>query len=105
VLAIVEGAGEALLPSVIAARMVMSRGTITEIVDTLERHGLVRRAVEGSDRRMRAVSVTAEGRSRLEAVRPELHRAERRLMQALSPAEQAQMLQFVAAVQAALPQE
>jgi DNA-binding MarR family transcriptional regulator len=86
-------------------RMVMSRGTITEILNTLERRGLVRRSADAADRRMRSVMVTPEGRARLKALRPELHRAEKRLVQALSEAEQQQMLELVAALQAELSQE
>jgi DNA-binding MarR family transcriptional regulator len=103
VLAIVEGAGEPLLPSIIAERMVMSRGTITEILDTLERR-LVRRLPHEGDRRMRPVEVTPEGIARLEAVRPEFHQAEQRLVRTLTKTQQRQMLQLVAALQADLPQ-
>jgi DNA-binding MarR family transcriptional regulator len=104
VLAIVEGAGEPLLPSIIAERMVMSRGTITEILDTLERRRLVRRLPHEEDRRMRLVEVTPEGVARLEAVRPEFHQAEQRLVRTLTKTQQRQMLQLVAALQADLPQ-
>lgn len=102
-LAIIEGAGEPLSPSTIAERMVMSRGTMTEIVDTLERHGLVRRLAQTGDRRRRLVEATSEGSERLAALRPALHQAERRLVRALSEEEQRQMLRFVAALQSDLP--
>ena len=41
VLAIVEGAGEPLPPRVIAARLLVTSGTMTAVLDTLERRGYI----------------------------------------------------------------
>src|SRR5690242_21403426 len=43
VLAVLDGAGEPLNPSTIAERLLVARATTTGVVDSLERHGLVRR--------------------------------------------------------------
>src|SRR5206468_9018460 len=43
ILAVVEGAGEPLPPHVIAERLLITSGTMTSLLDTLERRGLVRR--------------------------------------------------------------
>jgi DNA-binding MarR family transcriptional regulator len=102
-LEIVRGAGEPLAPSTIAARMIVSRGTMTGILDSLERRGLVRRARHGSDGRMRLVEVTAEGSARAQRVLPRLHEAEKRWLDWLSEREQRQLLRLVAALQAHLP--
>lgn len=81
----------------------MSRGTITELIDTLKRRRFVRRLPHATDGRMRVVTMTAEGAARVAAARAELRREERRLVRALTPDQQQQMLQFVAARQADLP--
>ena len=105
VLAVLDGAGEALPPSAIADRIVITRGTLTGILDSLERRDLVRRMPHGKDGRMRLVAVTDSGRDCLRAARPALHRAERRWLDHLTPAQQRQLLQMLAVLQANLPTE
>jgi DNA-binding MarR family transcriptional regulator len=59
-------------PSSLAARMRMSRPSVSQMVDRLVRLKLVGRAEDPADRRRKTVSVTAKGRSllaRLSAVR------------------------------------
>jgi DNA-binding MarR family transcriptional regulator len=103
VLTILDGAGEPLPPSTIAARMVLTRGTVTGILDSLERRGLLRRMRHGADGRMRLVAITPEGISRARQVRVELHQAEKRLLGGLTPAQQRQLLRLVAVLQTRLP--
>ena len=105
VLTILDGAGEPLPPSTIAERMILTRGTITGIVDSLERHGLVRRLRHRGDARMRLVEITAEGQSHVRRIVPWLHDVERRWLDCLTAAEQRQLLRTVAALQANLPGE
>jgi DNA-binding MarR family transcriptional regulator len=101
-LTILHGASEPLLPSTIAERMVISRGTMTGIVASLERRGLVRRLAHSTDGRMRLVEVTPAGVERALAARAELHREEKRLLDCLTPAQQRQLLRTVARIQANL---
>jgi DNA-binding MarR family transcriptional regulator len=59
-------------PSSLAAKMRMSRPSVSQMVDRLVRLKLVARAEDPTDRRRKTVSVTAKGRSllaRLSAVR------------------------------------
>jgi DNA-binding MarR family transcriptional regulator len=56
--------GQRLRMSEIADGMILSRSAATRLVDRLERHGLVERAVCDSDRRGMEVSLTDTGRSR-----------------------------------------
>ena len=100
VLTVVLGAGEPPPPSTIDGRMVVSRPTMTGILATLERRGLVRRLPHGGDRRMSLVEATPEGRARVARLRPELHQAERRWMACLSEAEQRALLRTLAKLQA-----
>lgn len=98
-LEVVRGANEPLPPSIIAERMVVGRGTVTAIVDTLDRRGLIRRHPHETDRRMRLVAVTAEGSARARAVLPELHQMERHWVRALDIGEQRELLRLVALFQ------
>src|SRR5262245_57040209 len=49
ILAIVEGAREPLPPHVIAERLLVTSGTMTSLLDTLERRGLIRRVPHPTD--------------------------------------------------------
>ena len=51
VLAAVEGAGQPLEPSVIAERLTVTTGSMTSLLDNLEKRGLVRRLPHPEDRR------------------------------------------------------
>jgi DNA-binding MarR family transcriptional regulator len=100
VLTILHGAGESLPPSAIAERMIVSRPTMTGILGTLERRGLIRRLPHGKDRRMTLVEITAEGRSRVDQLLPELHQAEKRWIGCLTEGEQLSLLGMLAKLQA-----
>ena len=103
VLTILGGAEQPLPPSVVAERMVVTRGTITSVVDSLECRGLVRRLPHGKDRRVRLIDITPEGSARAARVEVVLHGAEKRLLDRLTQAQQRQLLRMLAALQASLP--
>src|SRR5205085_3898843 len=50
-LAVLDGAGEPLEPGVIAERLIITSGSTTSLLDTLEKAGLVRRTRHPDDRR------------------------------------------------------
>ena len=58
ILAIIEGAGEALEPSVIAERLLITTGSMTSLLDALQRRGLIRRLPHPGDRRKLLVDIT-----------------------------------------------
>ena len=62
-LAILDGAGEPLPGHVIAGRLLVSSASMTSLVDTLERRGLVERHPHPTDRRKVLIHLTAERRS------------------------------------------
>jgi DNA-binding MarR family transcriptional regulator len=97
-LTVLAGAGEPIPPSLIAKRMVATRPTVTGILDTLERLGLVSRARHGSDGRMRLVSLTEPGRLLVQHVLPEVHRFERELFSALDRSQMANLLDTLAII-------
>lgn len=96
VLTILHGAGEPLPPSQIAARMIVSRPTMTGIVASLSRRGLVRVREHPDDRRMSLIELTAEGRQIVLRMRPELHAAEKLWMSSLTRHEQLQLRDLIA---------
>jgi DNA-binding MarR family transcriptional regulator len=99
-LAVVEGAGEPLAPSVIAERLLITTGSMTSMLDTLERRGLLRRMPHPNDRRKLLVDVTDEAVAVLDEMLPSFHQRERAVINgALSPEEQERLLHLVAKVQ------
>ena len=102
VLAVIEGAGEPLEPGVIAERLIITSGSMTSLLDTLEKRGLVRRLPHPADRRKLLVEITPEGEAIVDGLLPVFHARERELMAAaLSEEEQAQLLSMLARIQAA----
>jgi DNA-binding MarR family transcriptional regulator len=100
VLAVVEGADEPLEPSVIAARVLITRGSMTSILDTLEKRGLIRRVPHPDDRRRLLVDITPDAAVILDELLPALHARERDVIgAALSTKEQRELLRLIAKVQ------
>lgn len=87
ILAVVEGAGEPLPPHVIASRLLVTSGTMTSLLDTLERRGLVRRVPHPGDRRKLLIDITDEARAVLDRMLPRVHGASRDAFAVLSDAE------------------
>ena len=58
ILAVVEGAGEPLEPTVIAQRLLITTGSVTSLLDNLEKRGLIRRMPHPHDRRKLLVDIT-----------------------------------------------
>lgn len=96
VLTILHGAGQPLPPSVIAERMIVSRPTMTGIVRSLSRRGLVRVRAHPADRRMSLIELTADGHQTVRRMRPELHAAEKLWMSSLTRPEQLQLRALIA---------
>ena len=102
VLAVVEGAGQPLEPSVIAERLVVTTGSMTSLLDNLEKRGLVRREPHPDDRRKLLIDISAEGRAIVDELLPTLHAREREVIEdALTVAEQRTLLRLLAKLQRA----
>lgn len=102
ILAIVEGAGEPLSPHVIAARLLVTSGTMTSLLDTLERRGLIRRVPHPSDRRMLLIDITDEARRIVDRMLPRVHGASRDAFAVLSDTECETLVGLLERVQAQL---
>lgn len=93
-LAIIEGAGEALAPSIIADRLMVTTGSMTSLLDTLERRGLVQRQPHPSDRRRLLVQLTDEGRALVDTFLPEVVAVQTELVAGLSEADRATVVRL-----------
>ena len=82
-----DGGTPALSPAELADRTGVTRATMTGLIDTLERDGLVTRAPDAADRRMMEVCLTEKGRAILHEILPEHFRRMAALMQSLDETE------------------
>lgn len=87
-----------LTPAELAGRMGVTRATITGLVDTLERAGLVTRTPHPADRRMMPVALTPRGERLLARILPEHFRRMAWLMGLLSESERKQFVSLLTKV-------
>jgi DNA-binding MarR family transcriptional regulator len=73
--------------SAIGARIGVDRNTASVLIDELEKRGLVKRSVNGADRRARLVRLTPRGDELHERLRPSLRAGQRRILSVLPSAE------------------
>jgi len=74
----------ALSPSELGDRLIVTRATVTGLVDSLERRGFVRRSAHPVDRRSLLVEITPAGLDVLRKLRTLIHRNEKAWMSVLS---------------------
>ena len=102
VLAVVEGAGEPLEPGVIAERLVVTTGSMTSLLDNLEKRGLIRRLPHPDDRRKLLIDITPDAQVIVDELLPSLHARERDVVSAaLTAGEQRTLLRSLAKLQQA----
>jgi len=102
VLAVVEGAGQPLEPSVIAERLMVTTGSMTSLLDNLEKRGLVQRLRHPDDRRKLLIDITPDAQAIVDELLPALHARERDVIAAaLTAAEQRTLLTSLAKLQKA----
>ena len=101
-LSIIADAKAPLPPNEIAERLIISRATITGLLDSLERRGYVRRMPHSSDRRMLLIEPTESGRSIANEFRLVVHRQQKEWMAALTELEQGQLVDTLHRLQSAL---
>ena len=100
VLAIVEGAGEPLPPRVIGERMLTTSGSMTSLLDTLERRSLILRKPHPDDRRMLLVDLTDAARAIVDVVLPATHRATLAMLEPLDEGERRALLAMLGRLEA-----
>jgi DNA-binding MarR family transcriptional regulator len=89
----------AMSPSELGDRLIVTRATVTGVVDSLERRGYVRRSPNPSDRRGIIVELTPEGLDVCGQVRTLIHRHERDWMAALTEDELATYIALMHRIQ------
>jgi DNA-binding MarR family transcriptional regulator len=101
-LSILADSESPLPPNQIADRLIISRATVTGLVDSLEQRGYVRRLPHPSDRRMLLIEPTDTGRQVADAFRPIVHQHQKVWMDVLNEKEQGQLIDFLKRLQATL---
>ncbi|HXS25024.1 MAG TPA: MarR family transcriptional regulator [Gemmatimonadales bacterium] len=99
VLGILKDAGQPCPPNYISDRLIVSRATVTGVLDTLVKRGFVRREPHPTDRRMVLVHLTQAGSRMADKVRRTVHRAEADWMGPLSEPERAQLTELLGKLQ------
>jgi DNA-binding MarR family transcriptional regulator len=102
VLSMLADAESSLSPNEIADRLIISRATVTGLLDSLERQDYVRRRPHPTDRRMILAELTEAGRQAAHAFRPIVHQHEKDWLGVLDETEQQQFLGALHRVQARL---
>jgi DNA-binding MarR family transcriptional regulator len=82
-LAVLEGNGGPLPAGELSARMHITSGTMTGVLDTLESNGYLRRQADPADRRRVLVDLTPAGQTVLDRVLPEVQQLVTAVMGAL----------------------
>jgi len=71
-LAVIEGSGAPITVGTVSARMHITSGTMTGVIDTLERNGYIERLADPEDRRRVLVEVTPKAQAVLDQLLPEV---------------------------------
>ena len=99
---VIDGADGPLSPGVIAERLIVTAATMTSVVDTLERRGMVERTIDKADRRRQLVSITPAGREAVDAFLPQIVTLQTELMRSFTEDERAQLTSYLDRMREAL---
>ena len=86
-LAVIEGAAGPVPAGVVSTRMHITTGTMTSVLDTLERNGYVRRIADPEDRRKVLVDITPAAQKLLDELLPAVQQVARIVMGVLDDRE------------------
>src|ERR1035438_5231690 len=103
-LAILDGAGEPLPGHVIAERLLVSSASMTSLVDTLERRGLVERHPHPTDRRKVLIHLTADAQRIVDQQLPALHAVIAQAISTLAEDDREHLLTSLTTIRARLSQ-
>ena len=95
VLMILRGAHGPLSPYEIGERRLVTRGTVTGLLDTLEKQELVRRRPHPEDRRMLLIEITEHAEALLDEVWDELFPAQAEMMAGLTGSEKDSLVRLL----------
>jgi DNA-binding MarR family transcriptional regulator len=97
-LAVIEGAGGPLPAGEVSARMHITTGTMTTVLDTLERSGYVQRLADPDDRRRVLVDITPSAQSVLDRMLPDVQQISKVIMGVLDDKALRTLLETLAVV-------
>jgi len=89
-------------PATLAEEAGVARATMTGLIDTLEKDGLVAREPDANDRRTIHVRLTGAGQAMLDAMLPDYFQCITRILQPLSETERKHLVRLLRKVQAGL---
>lgn len=99
VLMILRGAATPLCPYEISERLLVTRGTITGVLDTLEKQRYLRRLPHAADRRMLSIEITEDGVALLDTLLPGHFRNERSMLSCLKAGEKETLINLLGKMQ------
>ena len=101
-LAVLDGAGQPLSPTAIAERLIVTTASVTSLLDTLERRGLVERKPDPTDRRRLLIVITQDGKAIVDQFLPEVVALQTAALATLTEAERRQLVELLSALGANL---
>jgi DNA-binding MarR family transcriptional regulator len=107
-LAVIEGEGAPMLTGEVAARMHITSGTVTSLLDNLERKGYIIRSSDLDDRRRVLVDITPTAQALLDRALPAVQQVVRELIGGVGAQRQRALLDVLDEIRqavAALPDE
>jgi DNA-binding MarR family transcriptional regulator len=102
VLAILADSKSPLSPNEIADRLILTRASVTSLLDSLEGRGYVRRMPHPTDRRMLLIELTQVGRLTAREYRLVVHRHQKTWMTDLSEQEKDQLIDMLHRIQSVI---
>ena len=102
VLGILADSDAPLPPNKIAERLIISRASVTSLIDSLERREYIRRSPHTTDRRMLLIELTDAGRQVAHDFRLLVHKNQKAWLSVLTEKEQAQLIDVLHRIQTAL---
>ncbi|HEX9696461.1 MAG TPA: MarR family transcriptional regulator [Actinomycetota bacterium] len=99
VLMILEGADEPLCPAEIGSRLLVTRGTVTGLLDSLEKLSLIRRVPNPDDRRMLRIEMTRAAHTLLSRLLPDHFAGEAEMLAGLTEREKETLIRLLGKVQ------
>ena len=100
-----RGSGHPSTPAELADEAGVTRATMTGLLDTLERDGIVSRESDSEDRRTVLVRLTDTGRSLLERMLPDYFESVTRIMKPLNASQRKQLVGLLQQIQQGLAAE
>jgi DNA-binding MarR family transcriptional regulator len=101
-LAVLDGAGEPLSPTEIARRLIVTTASVTSLLDTLERRGLVERRPDPADRRRLLVAITPTAQAMVRQYVPEVVALQGAVMSGIGEEDRQQLIAVLTRIREAI---